>query len=130
MHRFPCSVCRVVWLFTSREHRTESCQEEFQWDGRGNICGLKERGWVGRGTEDMDQRHTNTSLCSFTADGEGQICSVLPAKPRKGAETCRMELGKGQQASLLYTLYKLVLLVQHVLLFFCDVFPLTPLMNF
>lgn len=58
---------------------------------------LKGKGEKGGGgqTEDTDWRHTNASLCPSTADGEGQICGVLPGKPVDETKCCRKEHAKG-----------------------------------
>lgn len=48
-------------------------------------------GGGGQRTEDTDRRRTNTSLCPYTADGEGQICSMLPGKPVDETKCCRKE---------------------------------------
>lgn len=50
-------------------------------------------GW----TEDTDWRRTNTSLCPSTADGEGQICSMLPGKPADETKCCRKERRKANR---------------------------------
>lgn len=41
----------VLLDFATDKHRTQSCPGALQWDGTGNICGLKERGrgWRGSG---------------------------------------------------------------------------------
>lgn len=46
---------------------------------------------TGGRTEDTDRRRTNTSLCPSTADGEGQICSMLPGKAVDETQCCRKE---------------------------------------
>lgn len=71
-------------FFSTGGHKTRPCPEAFLWDGTGNICGLKERGRGGGGggeRGDAGRGRTNTSLCPSAADGEGQICSILPGEP-------------------------------------------------
>lgn len=67
---------------------------------------LEGRGGGGRGgwTEDTDHSHTNTALCPSTADGEGQICSLLPGKPVDVIKSWREEHRKAD-GSLLPGLY-------------------------
>lgn len=77
-------------------HKTRPCPSAFQWDGTGNICGLKERGRGGGGRGDAGRGRTSTSLCPSAADGEGQICSILPGEPLRETGYAR-----GQRAACL-----------------------------
>ena len=97
--RFPWCPLGRSRPFTAGEHRTQSCLQALQWDGTGNICGFKGKGTGGR-IEDTDRRHTNTSLCPSTADGEGQICSVLPGKPVDETKRCSREHREASGSSL------------------------------
>lgn len=50
--RFPwCPLRLLRGFFATDKHRAQSCPGALQWDGTGNICGLKERGrgWRGSG---------------------------------------------------------------------------------
>lgn len=44
--RPPRTLCG---FFSAGGHKTRPCPQAFQWDGTGNICGLKERGRGGAG---------------------------------------------------------------------------------
>lgn len=83
-------------VFPTGGHKTRPCPSAFQWDGTGNICGLKERGRGGGGRGDAGRGRTSTSLCPSAADGEGQICSILPGEPLRETGYAR-----GQRAACL-----------------------------
>lgn len=72
----------------------------------GTSVAWRKKGGGGRGgwTEDTDHSHTNTALCPSTADGEGQICSLLPGKPVDVIKSWREEHRKAD-GSLLPGLY-------------------------
>lgn len=84
------------------KHRTQSSPEAFQWDGTGNICGLKERGTgremgvgggEGRGHKPEAHKRFIVAVGSRWGGPEGPACSEQSASWLKRRPRPRWEEG-------------------------------------